>query len=398
MKAESNQFAQSGQRETAISRRKEFVMRLVEFIRTHTDEILAEWEEFAKTLTPFGAELSPPTLRDHLPKILQTIADDMAPSLTPAELERSKSGWAGGEALDQITAAHAAMRFESGFDLEHTIAEYRALRGRILRLWLLSQPVPEENNLDEVTRFNEIMDQAIADVIRQFAGNATRYSDRFVGILVHDLRGPLNLINVAAYQLLEAGPLDDRQTASVSRIFRGVRRMDRLINDLAVLVRSRAGLPLPLAKAEVDLGQICEDALDEVRVSHADTVFDLRKNGDLVGNWDGERLAQVVSNLAVNAIVHASAKEVAVLVQGEGADVLVKVRNYGTPIPAEMLEPIFDPLVRQNQTLSHELSSGLGLGLFIVRAIVKAHGGSVQVSSSQTDGTTFTVRLPRNAK
>ena len=373
-------------------------MRLVEFIRAHTDESEREWEEFAKALTPFAPELSALTLRDHLPQILQAIADDMERPQSPAEQnEKSKGESPSEDALDRITAAHATMRLESGFDLEHTIAEYRALRARVLRLWLQTRPSSEEQNLDEVTRFNETIDQSIADVIRRFAGNATRYSDRFVGILVHDLRGPLNLINIAAYQLLEAGSLNELQTASVSRIFRGVRRVDRLVNDLAVLVRSRAGLPLPLAKAQADLGEICEQALDEVKASHEDTAFELRKSGALVGNWDSERLAQVVFNLAVNAIVHASAKEVAVTVQGDGPEVVLTVTNYGTPIPAEMWEPIFEPLVRLTQTPSHELSSGLGLGLFIVREIVKAHGGAVQVSSSEAEGTTFTVRLPRNS-
>jgi signal transduction histidine kinase len=98
---------------------------------------------------------------------------------------------------------------------------------------------------------------------------------------------------MAAYQLHETSSLDEAQAASASRIFRGVRRIDRLVSDLAVLVHSRVGSPLPLTKTKADLGRICEQALEEVRASHGDVVFEVRKGGDLSGNWDGERLARV---------------------------------------------------------------------------------------------------------
>lgn len=197
--------------------------------------------------------------------------------------------------------------------------------------------------------------------------------------------------------MLKVGALNEKQIDNVSRIFRGVRRIDRLVNDLTILVRSRAGNPLPLKKATEDLGVICEHALEEVKAAHSDTVFELQRTGDLIGNWDSERLAQVITNLVVNAIVHASAKKVDLVVKGAGADVVLKVTNQGTPIPSEMLDSIFEPLVHGNRQSVHELSSGLGLGLFIVCEITKAHGGTVEVDSTEADGTTFSVRLPRSA-
>ena len=153
---------------------------------------------------------------------------------------------------------------------------------------------------------------------------------------------------------------------------------------------------MPLTKANVDLGVICEEALEEVKASHVDVVFELQRLGNLTGNWDRERLAQVVTNLSVNAVVHASASRVDLRLEDQGPFVVLKVTNQGAPIPTDMLESIFDPLVRHEQHTSNELSSGLGLGLFIVREIAKAHGGTVQVSSSASEGTTFSVRLPRS--
>jgi signal transduction histidine kinase len=371
-------------------------VQLIQFIRQCPAEIEREWEKFAATLAPLAPRLSKSTLRDHLREILEVIADNMeSPQSTNQQIEKSQGKGQRGDALDRITAAHARLRLDSGFDLEHTIAEYRALRASILRLWAQTTPRREDGEIDEVTRFNETIDQAVAEVIRRFGLNTTQYSDLFVGVLAHDLRSPLNLIQLAANQVLEGETLSKQQVGNVSRIFRGVRRIDRLINDLAILVRSRAGSPLPLKQATEDLGVICEHALDEVKASHINVRFELQRSGDLTGYWDGERLAQVITNLVINAIVHGSAENVAVVVEGEATDVMLKVTNYGTPIPGEILDSIFEPLVHGNRQPAHELSSGLGLGLFILREIVEAHGGTVEAGSSETHGTTFTVRLPR---
>jgi signal transduction histidine kinase len=241
-------------------------VRLIQFIREHSADIEREWETFAATLTPFSSALSVSTLRDHLPEILEAIADNMERAQsTNQQVEKSQGRGPRNDALDRITAAHASMRLDSGFDLEQVIAEYRALRASILRLWAQTTPSVEDQDLDEVTRFNETVDQAVAEIVRRFGASATRYSDRFVGILAHDLRSPLNLIQLAAYQLLDSGTLNEKQVDNLSRIFRGVRRIDRLVSDLAVLVRSRAGSPLPLKKATEDLGVICQQALDEVK-------------------------------------------------------------------------------------------------------------------------------------
>jgi signal transduction histidine kinase len=177
-------------------------VRLIDFIRTQPDAIEREWEQFAKTLTPFAAGLNVSTLRDHLREILTAIVDDMeAPQTNAEQAQKSKGEGPRGNALDRITATHASMRLDSGFELEHAIAEYRALRASILRLWSQSRPSPEERDVDEVTRFNETIDQSIAEIIRRFADNTSRYSNRLMGILVHDVRTPLNSINMAAYQL-----------------------------------------------------------------------------------------------------------------------------------------------------------------------------------------------------
>jgi signal transduction histidine kinase len=369
-------------------------MRLSEFLRASFDEIEREWEEFAKTLAPVAADMDNSALRDHLPEIVDAIAAEIEASTEPQlhKFERMSE-----ENLARISARHAAMRINSGFDLEQIIAEYGAFRATVARLWSETLPDQRESNLSELIRFNACIDQAVAHLVQRYARDSTKYGDRFTSILVHDVRSPLNLINVAGYALLDEGSLSEAQVSNVSRIFRGVRRIDRLLNDLAVVVRSRVGTPLPLAKSKSDLGVICEQAVEEVKASHPDVVVEIHRDGNLIGEWDGERLAQVVSNLVVNAIIHASAKKVNVLLQDAGPlSVVLKVCNQGSPIPAELQQSIFEPFVHSSDS-SEDLSRGFGLGLFIVRQIVAAHGGKVHVTSSQSEGTIFTVQLPRSS-
>jgi signal transduction histidine kinase len=373
------------------------LMRIGEFIRTHPDEIEPAWEAFAKSISSFAPDLSVWSLRDHLREILTAIVDDMeSPQSLEEQAEKSKGKGLRGGSLDWISALHARMRLNSGFSLQQAISEYRALRSSILFLWVRSRPSNDDVVLSEVTRFNETVDQAIAEIIRRYADRSERYSDVFLGILSHEVRNMLNNIRLSGEILKGGGTLQEAQSVSTARILRGVRSIDRLMNDLSVLVRSRMRIQLPLTKTDADLGAICEQTLEEVKASHRNTDFELETVGDLRGAWDHERLGQVIFNLVVNAVIHASAKHVRIIAEDQGPYVVLRVTNQGVPIPAEMQDSIFDPFVSTDTpSSSAPTKTGLGLGLFIVREIVNGHAGTVEVASTESEGTTFTVRLPR---
>jgi signal transduction histidine kinase len=372
-------------------------MRIAQFIRSHPGEIEEAWERFARAISSSGPVLSVWTLRDHLREILLAMADNME-SLQSVEeqSEKSKGNVARGGALDRISALHARMRLDSGFNLEQAISEYRALRSSVLFLWVQSRPTGDDVVLSEVTRFNETIDQAIAEIIRRYADRAERYSDVFLGVLTHEVRNPLNIIELSA-QGLKATALEEVQSRTVERILRAVGSVDRLMNDLAILVRSRMRVPFPLTREAADLGEICEQTLEDVRGSKNDVVIELEKIGNLEGNWDRERLEQVIFNLVTNAVTHASAKQIHIRAEGRGPDVELRVTNQGTPIPPDLQNSIFDPFVQREVASPAHIKSGLGLGLFIVREIVTGHQGVVEVASTESEGTTFTVRLPRAA-
>lgn len=365
-------------------------MRLTDFIRQNHENIGHAWEEFARELTAFSQGMNLPSLRNDLDTILEAIADDMGQSQDrQQQAEKSKGRGGGWAALDWITAKHTGMRLNAGFNLRHVVAEYRALRASILSLYSASDDGTDD--LSEFTRFNEAIDQAITEVLKYHEQSALEDSTRLLAILAHDIRSPLNTIGLAAGLLKQQG----HEQAAVARIQRGVVQANRLVDDLAVFVRSRSGSSLPLTKSPTDLRLICEQVLEDARAVHANRTFNLTVHGDLVGNWDSNRLTQVLTNLVTNAAIHGTEREVDLEMVAEGKGVVIKVTSRGNPIPTDKLESIFEPMVRSGSASNTSIAGGMGLGLFIVREIVSAHGGTVEAHSSAQAGTTFIVRLPQ---
>jgi two-component system sensor histidine kinase/response regulator len=226
--------------------------------------------------------------------------------------------------------------------------------------------------------------RAQADVAR--AEHSSRLKDKYIGILGHDLRNPLSAISNSAYLLLRASDLPERHRKSATRILRASERMGNMIRDVLDFTRGHLGGGIPVEPTRGDLADICHRVVDETKAIHPEReiVFDAR--GDLSGTWDRSRLEQVVSNLVGNAVRHGQGTIVVEAV-GEEREIVLRVRNGGPPIPEADLPSIFEPFKRSPD--SSRRSEGLGLGLYIVREIVRAHGGTVQVRSSANEGTTF---------
>ena len=169
--------------------------------------------------------------------------------------------------------------------------------------------------------------------------------------------------------------------------------MERLIADFLDLTRMRLGGSIPLTSVQTDLQRVCDEVLLEIQATHPDRIVHFESRGDVTGEWDPDRFAQVVSNLVGNAIEHGGNTPVTVIASGAGERVTLTVHNEGEPIPRRAQATIFEPLARGTSEGSHNL----GLGLFIARAIVVAHDGDIRLNSSEEAGTTFEVALPRSA-
>jgi PAS domain S-box-containing protein len=221
-----------------------------------------------------------------------------------------------------------------------------------------------------------------------------RFREQFVGIVGHDLRNPLTAIVSSAQMLLRHGGLTDKQSRVVGRVFSSADRMARMIDDLLDFARTRLGGGFPIQRRRVDLGELCAQAVDELEFAYPGREIRVQREGDLWGSWDPDRIAQVVSNLVGNALHHGPEDgPVRVSIREAGDEVVLETHNPGAPIPPEVLPHIFEPGRRGDAR-----AGGLGLGLFIVRQVVLAHGGRIEARSGEADGTVFTVTLPRKAR
>src|SRR5216683_6972528 len=366
-------------------------MRLSEFIKANSEQIIRKWEEFAQTLAG-GAGLPRWVLRDHAAAIIKYIAENMEqPQLTSEEIAKPQGEGPSGP-VERVAAVHVALRIESGFELAQIIAEYRALRSCVPRLWRVSDPESFAAGAAEILRFGEAIDQNIGEAILYYEEREIHYRDRFLGILGHDLRNPINAISVGA-GLLAMQALNETQQGTVTRILRSTQRLDRMVTDILDFARGRLGSPMPLRLGQANLAALVHEVIDEVRSTHEGVEIQFDSDGDLSGSWDAERIKQMASNLLMNAVQHGSGDEVTVTAMGEQDSVLLEVHNDGPPIAKEMIVTIFDPLTQGGDP--DRGRTGLGLGLFIVKEIVSAHRGTITVNSTQDGGTIFSVRLPR---
>jgi signal transduction histidine kinase len=216
--------------------------------------------------------------------------------------------------------------------------------------------------------------------------------ERLVAVVSHDLRNPVGALRTGLDLLPRLGPLAERQSSVLERLRGTTDRMETLIRSVLDVARTRADAPLPLARAPAHLAEICARAVAEVEDAVPAAEVALTIEGDDAAELDGPRVAQLVTNLVANAVQHgAPGAPVAVRVRGVGPEVTLEVENRGEPIRREILPVLFEPFRRGSAD-----GSGLGLGLFIVREIARAHGGAVAVRSSEA-GTVFEVRLPRAA-
>jgi PAS domain S-box-containing protein len=226
----------------------------------------------------------------------------------------------------------------------------------------------------------------------------SEFEQQLIAIVSHDLRNPLNAILLGASAVLAREDVDDRTARSVGRIRSSAERAVRMIQDLLDFTRARVGSGIPLSRRRVDLGAVVRQVVDEMEVSHPDREILVQVKGPADGDWDADRLAQVLTNLVVNAVSYSPAgSPVGVAIRGTRDAAEVEIHNDGPTIPPEARDRLFEPFRRGD---TGDRQGSLGLGLFIAREIVRAHEGTIEVRSADGDGTRFVVRLPRrgNAK
>ena len=227
---------------------------------------------------------------------------------------------------------------------------------------------------------------------RDELARTVRFNEMFAGILGHDLRNPLGAIMSGAELLLMRSDRSDI-AGPAKRILASGGRMSRMIDQLLDFTRIRLGNGLAITPQTVDAADLARRVLDELETASPDWKGVVEQDGDTRGQWDPDRLAQMVSNLAGNARQHGATRSARIRLDGNAPERLLMTFENDGAIADELLSTLFDPFVGSRESTRR---SGLGLGLYITKAIVAAHGGSISAESA--DGCTrFTVALPRSA-
>lgn len=373
-------------------------MRLADFIETNIELILADWVRFAESSGPAGRIMDLKALRDHAAQMLHEIVTDLRTPQTDAQqTEKSKGKADSSESGDTAAEVHGSGRAESGFSVGEMVSEYRALRASVIRLWTKAKGNLTGADLDDLMRFNEAIDQSLAESISRYTMNIDRAREMFVAILGHELRSPLSVVLTGSQFILDRGALTEPDLAVATRVARTAARMNQMVADLLDFTWGRLGSGIPITRGETDLAVVIRQAVDEMAAVHTDAVLQFTPTGNLTGQWDAPRISQVVTNLLGNAVQHGtSGTRISVTAQGEAADVVLRVHSQGVPIPKVDLPGLFGAFKRfQSDRPAARDSGNLGLGLYITERIVSAHNGTIDVRSSEEAGTLFTIRLPR---
>jgi phosphoserine phosphatase RsbU/P len=288
----------------------------------------------------------------------------------------------------------------AGVNAGRYLTECRVTRGERVR-WVESRGQVSFDGAGRPARFTgtsvditqrkeaeEALHRAQADLQRR-----AEFEQQLIGIVSHDLRNPISVVLMSAATLLKHEMVEERVRRSVARILSAAERASRMIHDLLDFTQARLGGGLPVHRAAVDLQRLVSQAVEESQVASPGRTIELEQQGEARGTWDGDRLSQVMGNLLANALHYSPADSaVRVTTRADEDAVLISVHNTGSPIAPAVLPRLFKPLQRGVDQGS--LVRSVGLGLYIVDQVVRAHGGTVEVESLADTGTTFSVRLP----
>ena len=271
------------------------------------------------------------------------------------------------------------------------------IAGAIKGLLVVIRPTSSNGAKQDEWLLSALADQAAVALERARLGEIAEFRDQLLGVVGHDLRNPLNTISMGAHLLLQREGLGEIETELARKISRSASQAERLIDQLLDLTRSRLGGGIPIDPRPLDMSDVCQQVVGETELTHPDRSMKVDARGDLKGVWDRDRMYQLLANLIRNAVQHGEPKSaIVVRIEGQETQVVIDVLNQGEPIPAATLPYIFDAF-RKGRSEPRSQTHGLGLGLFIAQEIARSHGGVITATSSEGEGTTFRLRVPRDS-
>lgn len=363
-------------------------MRLADFIEGNRERIVAAWQRYAESLPPFDVQGSLAELHAHGGHMLDAIVSGMrqpaSPPLPAAMADGPEHPPGGG-------AEHGLRRHAAGLSLVAMISEFRALRAVVLRLWAGAGFVRSPQAFDDLVTFNESIDSVTAAAVTGFSQAVERDRALMMGIVAHDLRGPLHTAAMAMHVLARRHPTLG-EDEGLGQVRRSLARMMPMVDDLmdvaAVGLRSR----MIVRPQRMDLAALAAEIVAEVAAEFPQQRFVIDAPQPPLGDWDRARLGQLLSNLLRNAAVHGDRSgTVRVRLALENGHVLLSVQNFGPVIAEAERRRLFSPTARGANASD---GAHLGLGLYIVQEIARGHGGQVELDSDADNGTVISVLLP----
>jgi signal transduction histidine kinase len=298
--------------------------------------------------------------------------------------------------LPNVTTQGIEDLLDDDLGLREKVEKCSDLRASLVRQWVAAYHTPSLGDVNGLIELNKAIDRSLMESIARSRTRARERRELFLAVLGQDLRTPLGALVMGSEYLVARGESTARDLRIATRIRNSGRRMTDLVNDLLDFSRCRLGEGIPIVRSHTSLEAIGREIVEEVKAAHPECELRFEARGELQGEWDAGRLGQALSNLVENAVLHGASAPVTVTLIGKEDEVVASVHNIGSTIPDGDQQRIFDPFVHGSTTEgTRRPGRGLGLGLYIAREIVRAHGGSIMVSSSAQSGTTFEVHLPR---
>jgi signal transduction histidine kinase/CheY-like chemotaxis protein len=372
--------------------------RLATMLRDRQDELVHEWISRVREdpAIPQAHNLDEEQLRDNVPMIVEALIASLSQRAQQTDEKGESAHQIGGE---EAARAHAKHRRKDRYSLAEELRELHHLRDVFIDLCAHTGLVlrGEEAKLVHGV-IDEVMTTAALEMETMSSSDLRRdieLRELFIAILGHDLRTPLTSVVLASSKLLLREDFADAVKKDLRRITSSAARMQRLIEDLLDMARINSG-GIPIVRTATDLRLLSEQVIDTAMMAYPQSTILLGSPEAVEGDWDPERLTQLVQNLVSNAVEHGErGAPIRIELRAQADLVEIEVHNRGVPIPPEVLPSIFDPFI-QGQPAARR-SKGLGLGLFIARTIAEAQGGTLRATSDAEQGTSFIATLPRAA-
>jgi len=357
-------------------------------LKKNIDRILSIWEERVNKEIAAAHHQQTIALRDSLPIYLLQLADALSNTIdrTSARKRSDKKD------STRIGKRHGEDRAGSrNYTIDQLITEYHILRQVLCDVMTEEAPLTDF----ELEVIISSIEQAVNDAATEYSDTLKGLKDKMTNTLTHDLRNPLTSTKISAQLVLRKLSADDSSVPKIKLIINNMDRLDQMITGLLDANRIEAGQSMPIELNFCDLDLIMRQVTDELSLSYPDCCK-VRSEGKCQGYWDEIGLRRLIENLVTNAVKYGDEnKSINISLSQDKTSIELSVHNFGEPIPAEEVPILFEQFRRLK---SSKDKAGWGLGLTMVKGMVDAHKGSIIVESEKNKGTTFIIKLPKDAK